>query len=426
MNVFFDVVGCRLNQSEVEHLANIFRALGHQIVGDPSQADVAIINTCAVTTKAAADSRKKLRRAVRMGAKTVVATGCWTTLFPERALNLEGVTDVFDNQQKEAIVPTLLDLSPHTISKLRLVREPLPGDRARTRAFIKIQEGCDHHCTYCLTRLARGKSQSRHIPEIKRDIHSAVAGGAKEIVLTGVQLGSWGRDFSKPSRLSDLLEKLLELDGFERLRLSSIEPWDFDVRLLTLWEDERMCRHLHLPLQSADDRVLKAMARPIRSHDFRALIDSIRSSIPNIALTTDVIVGFPGETEEAFSKTKSFIQSMDFSGGHVFTFSARPGTPAYQMKNRVHSLTAKVRNAELRDIFHKSAFKFRDRFIDTQLPVLWESAVNKADGAWHLSGLTDNYIRVFCVASSNMWNKISSVQLRDHHPSDRGLTGIII
>ncbi|MFN2303422.1 MAG: radical SAM protein, partial [Anaerolineales bacterium] len=243
MKVFFDIVGCRLNQSEAENLANSFRALGHQIVGDAAQADIAIINTCAVTTKAAADSRKKLRRASRLGAKQVIATGCWATLYPKCALKLEGVTKVYPNLKKDEIVADILHISPDLISSEDLIRVPLPGERARTRAFIKVQEGCNHHCTYCLTRVARGKSQSRSINEIRRDIHSAVVGGAKEIVLTGVQLGSWGRDFDKSLRLKDLLINVLNLDGFDRLRLSSIEPWDFDENMINLWKDNRLCRH---------------------------------------------------------------------------------------------------------------------------------------------------------------------------------------
>ena len=425
MKVFFDIVGCRLNQSEAENLANSFRALGHQIVGDAAQADIAIINTCAVTTKAAADSRKKLRRASRLGAKQVIATGCWATLYPKRALKLEGVTKVYPNLKKDEIVADILHISPDLISSEDLIRVPLPGERARTRAFIKVQEGCNHHCTYCLTRVARGKSQSRSINEIRRDIHSAVVGGAKEIVLTGVQLGSWGRDFDKSLRLKDLLINVLNLDGFDRLRLSSIEPWDFDENMINLWQDNRLCRHLHIPLQSGDDRILKAMARPITNDSYRALIENIRSSIPNIAITTDVIVGFPGETEDAFSNTKLLIQSLAFAGGHVFTFSPRPGTVANEMPNQIDSFIAKARNAELRKMFTKSGFDFRDHFIDEQLPVLWESATRESKDIWQLSGLTDNYIRVFSTAKANLWNTITPVLLEDHHPKGKGLMGVI-
>ncbi len=294
MKVFFDIIGCRLNQSEVENFANIFRALGHEIVGDPSEADLAIVNTCAVTVKAAADSRKKLRRVARKGAPKVIATGCWATLYPQKALALEGVTGVVVNEEKENLVSKVLGLSPEILSKLDLVREPLPGDRGRTRAFIKVQEGCDHHCTYCLTRIARGKARSRSVNEIERDIQAALTGGAKEIVLTGVQLGGWGRDFTETKDLGGLLERVLSIHGFDRLRLSSIEPWDFNLDLLHFWSDERLCRHLHIPLQSGNDRILKAMGRPISTRKFQELIDCIREEVPEIAITTDMIAGFPG------------------------------------------------------------------------------------------------------------------------------------
>ncbi len=324
MKVFFDIIGCRLNQSEVEGFANIFRALGHEIVGDPSDADLAVVNSCAVTVKAAADSRKKLRRAARMGASKVIATGCWASLYPQKALSLSGVTDVITNEEKENLVSKVVGLSPEVLSKLNLVRKPLPGNRGRTRAFIKVQEGCDHHCTYCLTRIARGKSRSRSLNEINRDILAALAGGAKEIVLTGVQLGGWGRDFPEPKVMADLLDNVLCISGYKRLRLSSIEPWDFELGLLHFWSDNRLCQHLHIPLQSGNDRVLRAMGRPITSSKYLALVDRIRQHLPEIAITTDMIAGFPGETQADFDITRRFIRSVAFAGGHVFTYSPRP------------------------------------------------------------------------------------------------------
>ncbi len=426
MKIFFDVVGCRLNQSEIEALANQFRALGHDIVADPSLADIAIVNTCAVTVKAAADSRKKLRRAARQGAKRVLATGCWATLYPEKAQNLEGVTDVFDNASKDNIVFEMLNLSSDALVGHPLIREPLPGDRARTRAFIRIQTGCNHHCSYCLTTIARGKSQSRTLKEVRQDIQSAIMGGAKEIVLTGVQLGSWGRDFSDRKKLADLIESLLALDGLARLRLSSIEPWDIDPELLTLWEDDRLCQHLHIPLQSGDDQILRAMRRPISTGSYANLIEEIRMRVPDMAITTDVIVGFPGETEIAFARTMAFIEEMAFAGGHVFTYSPRPGTEAYTFKERVPRQVAKGRNAQLRKLFEQLGHQYRNHFIGTTREVLWESSQPKEKGTWTLNGLTDNYIRVIAQADKDMWNKISIVSLKSHHPGSSAVTGEIV
>jgi threonylcarbamoyladenosine tRNA methylthiotransferase MtaB len=426
MKIFIDIVGCRLNQSEAEGFANVLRALGHQIVSEPAEADLAIINTCAVTGKAAADSRKKLRGAQRAGVARVIATGCWATLYPQEALELADGIEVVVNQDKENLVASVLSLPPDMVDRLSLSREPLPGDRARTRAFIRVQEGCDHHCTYCLTRVARGKSRSRRLDNIRRDISAALDGGAKEIVLTGVQLGGWGKDFENSESMADLLAGILALDGFDRLRLSSIEPWDLDPSLMAFWEDERLCHHLHIPLQSGNDCTLKSMGRPINTQQYASLLDAIRKAVPDIAITTDVIAGFPGETEEDFDSTKAFIEKMAFAGGHVFTFSPRMGTPAYHMKDKVHPQVAKARNAEMRNILSITGRSYRKQFVGQTLSVLWESCHDLGAGCWGCSGLTDTYIRVLTEADLDLWNEISQVAIDDHHPRRGALVGQIM
>jgi threonylcarbamoyladenosine tRNA methylthiotransferase MtaB len=425
MRIFLDTIGCRLNQSEIEGFANLFRALGHQVVGDPAQADVAIVNTCAVTAKAAADSRKHLRRASREGAQLVIATGCWATLEPEAAQNLEGVHSVFVNDLKDRLVADIMDVTPESISAIKVVREPLPGDRGRTRAFIKVQEGCDNRCTYCLTRLARGPSRSRSLSDINKDIQAAIDGGAKEIVLSGVQLGAWGRDFDAPRGLKDLLTEILTYQDIQRLRLSSIEPWEFDLEMLFLWQDQRLCRQLHIPLQSGSDRILKRMGRPIRISSYQALVDTIQERIPEIAITTDVIAGFPGETETDFEVTQSVVREIGFAGGHVFSYSPRPGTPAFNMEAQVPTRVAKTRNAALRNVFEHTSKLYRDRFINTRMSVLWEVSDQTPDGTWTLSGLTDNYLRVHAEADCDLWNTITTVRLTAHHPEWPGLVGQI-
>ena len=426
MKIYLDIIGCRLNQSEIESIANTFRALGHRIVGDPSEADLAIVNTCAVTVKAAADSRKQLRHAARAGAGRVVATGCWTTLYPDEALALEGVTDVVLNDQKDTLSADLLGLPAAEVAALPLVREPLPGDRARTRAFIKVQEGCNNHCTYCLTRLARGKSQSRPIAEVRRDIAAALDGGAKEVVLTGVELGAWGKDLASDLTLFDLIEGVLEEPSLRRLRLSSIEPWDFEPRMLALWQDERLCHHLHIPLQAGNDRVLHAMSRPITVSGYAELLAEIRKAIPDVALTTDVIAGFPGETEAEFQATRDFIRQTAFAGGHVFTYSPRPGTAAYKMKERVAPSLAKARNAALRQAFHTLGEAYQAQFVGKTLSVLWEASDLAADGEWRLSGLSGNYVRVYTVSPSDLWNQISRVEITGQNAKRGGLNGRIL
>jgi threonylcarbamoyladenosine tRNA methylthiotransferase MtaB len=354
-----------------------------------------------------------------------VATGCWATLYPEDALELPGVTDVVLNDRKDELASDLLSLSPEALSDLALVRTPLPGQRARTRAFIKVQEGCDNHCTFCLTRLARGKSRSRSCIAIREDIRAALAGDAKEIVLTGVQLNAWGRDFTPPLGLSVLLRDVLAMDGVRRVRLSSMEPWDFDLNMLALWEDERLCPHLHLSLQSGHDRILHAMGRPITTDEITALVGRIRQAIPDVALTTDIIAGFPGETEEEFQITKDFIRRIGFAGGHVFTYSPRPGTAAVKMKGRVPHQVAKARNAALRQVFAESGRAYRRAFIGRILPVLWESSEKDEGGRWRVSGLTGNYMRVHARAEQDLWNRISTVRITGQQPKRAVLEGEI-
>lgn len=426
MRIFLDAVGCRLNQSEIEGIANQFRALGHQIVGTPTGADVAIVNTCTVTVKAAADSRKQLRKAYRDGAKVVIATGCWATLEPDSARNLPGVERVFLNDQKDALVAEFLNIPMEELLSLAVKREPLPGERARTRAFIKVQEGCDNFCTYCLTRMARGKSKSKSWNEIQQNVEAAIVGGAKEIVLTGVQLGAWGRDLPKKPSLKNLLEELLCHQNINRIRLSSIEPWDFDLDMLSLWDDDRLCRHLHIPLQSGSNRVLKKMGRPISTHHYSALAEEIRRLIPNVAITTDVIVGFPGETEEDFDQTTAYIQSIDFAGGHVFTYSPRQRTAAFLMDGQISPPIKKERNSKLRKVFKENNYRFRNRYISQTMDVLWEMS-HQIDGSdWKVSGLTSNYLRVFAKAKMDLWNTISPVRLFEHHPSREALLGEVL
>jgi len=424
MKIFFDVIGCRLNQSEIETYANQFRAFGHQIVSEPGEADIAIVNTCTVTVKAAADSRKQLRRASRAGVPMVVATGCWATLEPEAAKDLTGKTKVFLNSQKDQLIAELLNKSPDEISEKTLVRQPIPGVRGRTRAFIKVQEGCDNRCTYCLTRYARGPARSVNLNSIHRDIQAAVDGGAMEIVLTGVQLGAWGRDLPRKLGLKDLLSDVLAKQPVHRVRLSSIEPWDFDLSMLSLWQDGRMCRQLHIPLQSGSDRILKRMGRPITIGAYQQLIKEVRNAIPGLAITTDVIAGFPGEEQDDHQATQQLIEKIGFAGGHVFTFSPRPGTGAYEMEGTVQNKIAKARNAELRGVFDQTSKAFRNILIGQQVEVLWETSHQIDDGHWQVTGLTDQYVRVYTQANSDLQNRISSVKLVAHHPHKKALVGV--
>lgn len=409
MKVFLDMVGCRLNQAEIEQMSRQFRAQGHEIIGAAAEADLVVINTCAVTNEAAADSRQKIRQAARAGAREVIPTGCWTSLTPSEALALPGVRRVVTNDRKDFLVADALGLPDETFDREPLAREVLPGLRQRTRAFIKVQDGCDNRCTFCITTVARGNSRSRPAAEVIADIQSALAGGAQEIVLTGVHLGAWGQDFG--THLRDLVRLILTETDTPRLRLSSLEPWDLDADFFALWADTRLMPHLHLPLQSGSAATLKRMLRKTTPDSFRALVAAARQVIPDVAITTDIITGFPGETDDEFAETLDFVCEIGFAGGHVFTYSARPGTPAARMKNHVPHDIRKRRNAVLRNAFAEMGEHYRMGFIGQTLPVLWEAASERTEDGWRMEGLTGNYIRVSATAPEPRWNRMDTVYL---------------
>lgn len=417
MKIYLDTIGCRLNQAEIEHYARQFRAAGHELVAEAAQADLAVVNTCTVTAAAASDSRQKIRQAARAGAGEIVATGCWASLQPGEASSLSGVSRVVPNLEKDSLVPSLLGLKVEAFELEPVERLPLPGARLRTRAFIKVQDGCDNRCTFCITTLARGASRSRPLAEILADIRAAlhaVEGGeaaAQEIVLTGVHLGSWGQDFASPAHLAGLIRAILDELPVARLRLSSLEPWDLDERFFDLWKDPRLCRHLHLPLQSGSATTLRRMARKTTPAAFTALVSAARSAIPDLAITTDLIVGFPGETEAEFAESLAYVRQVGFAGGHVFPYSARPGTAAARMPGQVKNALRKQRSSLLRAVLDESAAAYQAAFIGQVLPVLWESATGLGPQGWQVSGLTDNYLRVRALAPRRLWNQITPVRL---------------
>jgi threonylcarbamoyladenosine tRNA methylthiotransferase MtaB len=411
MKIYLDTIGCRLNQSEIESMARGFRAAGHEIVDSADLAELAVVNTCAVTNEAAADSRGKIRQMARAGVDQVIATGCWATLQPEQALRLPNVQRVIANGRKDHLVADVLNLTEESFDLEPLARQPLPGLHRRTRAFIKVQDGCDNHCTFCVTTIARGEGRSRPVDQVLRDIQAALAGGTKEVVLTGVHLGSWGYEFQ--SHLRHLVQAILRETDVPRLRLSSLEPWDLDADFFSLWDNPRLMPHLHLPLQSGCESTLRRMARKTTPESFRALVAAARAASPNVAITTDIIAGFPGETEAEFAETLEFVREMDFAGGHVFTFSVRPGTGAAKMKGQVRPEVRKKRNHLLHDVLAESAAAYRQRFIGKTVPVLWESVSEVGEWGWQMEGLTGNYLRVHAFAPSPRWNQIDQVRLNE-------------
>jgi threonylcarbamoyladenosine tRNA methylthiotransferase MtaB len=410
MKIFLDTIGCRLNQAEIESMSRQFRAAGHEIVASAEHADMAVVNTCAVTTQAASDSRGKIRTIARAGVNEIVATGCWTSIQPKDAAALPNVRHVVTNDKKDLLVPQVLNLPPDTFDLEPIDRIPIPGLHRRTRAFIKVQDGCDNKCTFCITTVARGEGRSRVLADVIQDVHSALAGGSKEIVLTGVHLGSWGQDLGS-YHLRDLVKALLQETDVQRLRLSSLEPWDLDADFFSLWNDKRLMPHLHLPLQSGSDSTLRRMARKTTQQSFRGLVQAARLVMPDVAITTDIIAGFPGETDEEFAETLEFVNEMKFTGGHVFSYSPRPGTGAAKMKGQVKPEVRKRRNRILQETIEESAKSYREKFIGQKMSVLWESTTEYGEYGWRMEGWTGNYLRVSATAPSPRWNEVDEVEL---------------
>ena len=422
MKIFFDTIGCRLNQAEIESMARQFRAAGHEIVATADGADMAVVNTCAVTTQAASDSRSKIRNIARAGVEQIVPTGCWTTLQPKEAAALPNVLRVITNDQKDFLVANTLNLEPSTFNLEPIERSPIPGLHRRTRAFIKVQDGCDNKCTFCITTVARGEGRSRPLADVISDINSALAGDSKEIVLTGVHLGSWGQETGH--HLRDLVKTILRETDVKRLRLSSLEPWDLDADFFSLWTSSRLMPHLHLPLQSGSESTLKRMARKTTPASFRELVKAARNVMPEVAITTDIIAGFPGETEEEFAETLNFVKEMRFTGGHVFSYSPRPGTGAAKMKGQIRPELRKKRNHILQDAIEESAKIYREKFIGQKMSVLWESTTEYGEYGWQMEGWTGNYLRVSANAPSPRWNEVDEVELQE---VDGGLVkGVIL
>jgi threonylcarbamoyladenosine tRNA methylthiotransferase MtaB len=415
MKVHLKTLGCRLNQSEMDSLARQFVAYGDSLTDSPAEADLMVVNTCAVTQEAVRSSRQSIHRLHRANPSAPIAvTGCYAHLAPEAVRQMAGVAYVVDNYAKESLrsIVTgepLADLQPFDLEPM--ARQALLGAGGRTRAFLKVQDGCDRHCTFCVTRVARGKGRSRPLAEIVAEAQMLTAHGYQELVLTGVHLGSYGHDLGQRDALLHLLRALLSDTDVPRLRLSSLEPWDLPRDLFNLWEDRRMCRHLHLPLQSGCDATLKRMVRRTSQAAFRALLAEIRAIMPDAAIATDVIVGFPGETDEEFAISRAFIEAMDFAALHVFRYSLREGTAAARMPNQVPEATKRARAETLIALGEQCARRFAERFIGHVRPVLWEAVSGASAQGFLNNGYTDNFLRVRCTVPRVLTNTITDAQL---------------
>lgn len=413
MRVYLTALGCKLNQSEMESWTRRLAAAGCEIVEKPADADLCIVNTCTVTHVAARKSRQRVRRCVRANPQAgIVVTGCFAEIHPAEAAQLPGVGLVLGTTGKERLVETIVERFGFSAAGGKADVQRIPA--MHTRAFVKIQDGCDNACTYCIVRVARGRQRSRPLHAILDEILERQVEGYQEIVLTGVHIGAYGRE--RGETLVDLVREILDHTRFPRLRLSSIEPWDLSSDLIRLWENPRLCRHLHLPLQSGCDDTLARMNRRYTTALYRDWVCSARAAIPDLAVTTDVIVGFPGETEQEFAASAEFVANMDFARIHVFPFSARPGTVAASMPDQVSPQTKKERGEHMCAIARQSANAFQRRFLGRTLDVLWEK---QKVGQWN--GLTDNYIRVWVASSQELANRIVPARLLER--TNQGLCG---
>ncbi|MCY4521234.1 MAG: tRNA (N(6)-L-threonylcarbamoyladenosine(37)-C(2))-methylthiotransferase MtaB [Caldilineaceae bacterium] len=425
MNIHLTQLGCRLNFSENHQLARALQGAGHVVVNRPEQAHVAVVNTCAVTVAASGKSRRLLRHLHRSHPDLrIVATGCHATLEPAATGQLPGVWRVVPNQDKD-LLPNLLqawsaelpDLD--TLLRLEPDASPLPQDAGgRSRAFVKAQDGCENRCTFCVVTLARGAGRSRPAKDVVLEMQSLADEGFREAVLTGVHLGSWGRDLEPEGlHLAELVHRVLSETDMPRLRLSSLEPWDVPESFFDLWQawPERLCPHLHLPLQSGSDRTLRRMARRCTQAGFRELTTAARAVVPDLVLTTDVIAGFPGETEQDFADSLEFIEEMAFADAHVFPFSARPGTAAAAFGDQLPNTEKSRRVREVQSVVAVTGDRERRRFLNTRRKVLWEGdGTALDDGVGTLwQGYTDNYLRVETVVpvGQSLSNQIMDTHL---------------
>lgn len=415
-------LGCKVNQFESDVIR---KELGQSAWTDAGTAepDIYIINTCTVTGKASMQSRQAIRQAVRNhpGARIVV-TGCYAQTAPEEIKAIAGVDTIVGHSHKYDI-PDLLAARPApfktapttriaNVFQESIFKQPQKNPESnRTRPFLKIQDGCNAFCTYCIVPHARGKSRSMPMSDVIGSIKRFCDDGYREIVLTGINLGAYGRDLAAANGgLADLLQKIEDNPVINRVRLSSIEPLELNERIIKLVASSKIiCNHFHIPLQSGDNRILKRMHRPYTAEQFSTLVDQIYQSDPDTAIGADVLIGFPGETGQAFDATKTLIESLPLAYLHVFPFSPRPGTPAATFTEQIPPDVIKARCEVIREIGRRKQKTFGARFIGRTLPVLVETK-RTADGR-KMKGVTPNYLTVLFDGDDSLGNRIVTVSI---------------
>ena len=402
MKAAFMTLGCKVNQFETETMEGLFRARGYDVVPFEERADVYVINTCSVTHLSDRKSRQLIRRAVRTNpAACVAVTGCYAQVAPEEIRALDGVRVVIGTKERARIVDYVeASLRADTgvagtitdIMQARIFEDiPLHALPHRTRAFLKIEDGCQNFCTFCIIPYARGPVKSRELSAVAREMRLLVDAGFHEVVLTGIHLGAYGIDLAERPTLADACRTALAEEGLRRLRLGSLESVELSADLLELMRTEpRFAAHLHLPLQAGSDAVLRAMNRHYTTAQFAQLVAEVRAAVPGVAISTDIIVGFPGETEEDFAAGMDFVRRMGFARMHVFPYSARRGTPAARRTDQVPPMVRKERAARMQALAEELAEGYHRSMLGSVAEVLFET---QEDGV--TDGLTETYVRVY-------------------------------
>ncbi|MBD2869469.1 tRNA (N(6)-L-threonylcarbamoyladenosine(37)-C(2))-methylthiotransferase MtaB [Paenibacillus arenilitoris] len=421
--VAFYTLGCKVNFYDTEAIWQLFKNEGYEQVDFESTADVYLINTCTVTNTGDKKSRQIIRRAVRRNPDAVIAvTGCYAQTSPAEIMAIEGVDLVIGTQDRDKIMDYVgqiqADRKPvnavRNIMKTRDFEElNVPDFTERTRAFLKIQEGCNNFCTFCIIPWSRGLSRSRAPQSVLEQAKQLVASGYKEIVLTGIHTGGYGDDMENYN-LTSLLWDLDKVEGLERIRISSIEASQIDDAMIdVLNRSSKMCRHLHIPLQAGENSVLKRMRRKYTTEEFAAKIKRLHEAMPGVAITTDVIVGFPGETEEMFESGYRFMEELQFAEMHVFPYSKRTGTPAARMEDQVDEEVKNERVHKLIDLSEKMQLQYASKHVGQVLDVIPERDYKGAPGTGMVMGYTDNYIQVVFEGSESLIGQLCRVKITE-------------
>jgi len=391
VNINFQALGCRLNEAELETWASQLLKLGHQITSDCEDADIVVFNSCAVTSEADRKSRQQINRLNRKNpdAKLVV-TGCHASLNPGAVKDYLGVDLVVGNDDKEVLVEQMLESFDMPVYEDAAAAENTLFLRGRHRAFIKVQDGCRYRCTYCIVTIARGAERSRSIDDIVTEINFLHQNGVQEIAITGVHVGGYGSDIG--SDLYVLLSEILNRTDVPRIRLASVEPWDLPDNFFELFTDQRLMPHMHLPIQSGCDSVLRRMSRRCKTAEFARIVEKARETIPLFNITTDLIAGFPGETEQEWRQTMAYVEAIGFGHMHIFTFSPREGTKAATLPEQIDTATKKARSREMHQLAAELKTRELEKHIGNSVSVLWEQNIDSEGQQW--LGYTPHYHRI--------------------------------